>query len=165
MRNSIKYTAAAVIAAIIAGACDSSEALQPAKGQCATIVNSSEDAISGELVIKFRPELGDLLDKAGLTTKSAAGERRFGRLGINTVDELMDIIGGYEFERVFPVDPRTEETARKEGLHLWYIVRFDENTDVVEAARKLSGLGELSKIEYSKTVRKMSDTRPVPFSP
>ena len=118
MRNSIKYTAAAVIAAIIAGACDSSEALRPAKGQCATIVNSPEDAISGELVIKFRPELGDLLDKAGLATRSAAGERRFGRLGINTVDDLMEIIGGYEFERVFPVDPRTEETARQEGLHL-----------------------------------------------
>ncbi len=165
MRNSIKYTAAAVIAAIIAGACDSSEALRPAKGQCATIVNSPEDAISGELVIKFRPELGDLLDKAGLATRSAAGERRFGRLGINTVDDLMEIIGGYEFERVFPVDPRTEETARQEGLHLWYIVRFDEKTDVVEAARKLSELGELSKIEYSKTLRKMTDSKPVPFSP
>ncbi|MGM9739802.1 MAG: S8 family peptidase, partial [Candidatus Cryptobacteroides sp.] len=130
----------------------------------ATIVNSPEGAIAGELIIKFRPELSDLLDKACLT-KSGAGERKLARLGINTVDDLMEIIGGYEFERIFPVDPRSEELTRKEGLHLWYIVRFDENTDVIEAARKLASLGELSKVEYNKEIMRNNSAKAVPFSP
>lgn len=132
-------------------------------GRKAVIVNTSDEAIPGELLIKFRPELTGLLDQAGLT-KSSTGEMKLERLGIRNVDDLMDIIGGYEFERVFPVNPKTEETARKEGLHLWYIVRFDEGTDVEEAASRLSALGELSKVEYSKYLKRSESASAVPFA-
>ena len=129
----------------------------------AVIVNTPVDAISGELLIKFRPELSDLLDKAALT-KSGLTEKKLERLGITTVDDLMNVIGGYEFERVFPVDPRHEERTREEGLHLWYIVRFDENTDVKTAAQKLSQLGELSKIQYSRELKRSATTKAIPAS-
>lgn len=130
----------------------------------AVIVNTPVDAISGELLIKFRPELTDLLDKAALT-KSGTPQQKLERLGITTVDDLMNLIGGYEFERVFPVDVRHEERTRQEGLHLWYVVRFDENTDVVTAAKKLSQLGELSKIQYSRELKRSATTKAVPFNP
>lgn len=132
-------------------------------GGKAVIVNSSNEAIPGELIIKFKPELTEMLDKAGLT-KASSSDNKLERLGIRSVDDLMDIIGGYEFERVFPVNPETEAVARKEGLHLWYVVRFSENTDVVEAATKLSRLGELSKIEYNKQLKRAVNTKSVPFS-
>lgn len=133
----------------------------------AIIVNNAEDALDGELIIKFRPELSNLLDQAGIGTKSGSADNKLRRLGIRNVDDLMDIIGGYEFERVFPVNPATEETTRKEGLHLWYIVRFDKNTDVQDAASKLSRLGELSKIQFQKTLKKVSHTgiKTTPFEP
>ena len=124
----------------------------PQNGTEVPIVNTPEGAQSGELLIKFRPEVSDLLDKAPITR--SAGMCRMTRSGIRTVDELMEIIGGYELERVFPVDSRYEERTRKEGLHLWYIVRFDENRDVEEVALQLSQVGELAKIEYSKEIKR-----------
>lgn len=139
------------------------EVIDESIGSGARIVNTPDGAIAGQLLIKFKPELTDLLDQAGLTRASSA-DNKLRRLGITTVDDLMDVIGGYEFERVFPVNPKTEETARKEGLHLWYIVRFDENTDVAEAARKLSRLGELSKVEYSKYLKRNATADAVPFA-
>lgn len=45
------------------------------------------------------------------------------RSGIPSTDEVLDILGGYHFERIFPVDSRNEERTRTAGLHLWYLVK------------------------------------------
>ena len=65
----------------------------PQNGTEVPIVNTPEGAQSGELLIKFRPEVSDLLDKAPITR--SAGMCRMTRSGIRTVDELMEIIGGF----------------------------------------------------------------------
>lgn len=119
------------------------------------IVNTPDDAQTGELLIKFRPEVSALLDQAQAATRAAGvNNGKMTRSGVTTVDELMTLIGDYELERVFPVDARHEERTRKNGLHLWYIVHFDQNADIEEVAQKLSQLGELSKIQYSKSIRR-----------
>lgn len=126
----------------------------------AYIVNSPEGAVAGEILVKFRPEISELLDRA--QTRSGAGGAMT-RTGINTVDELMDIIGGYRVERVFPLDMRHEERTRKSGLHLWYSVKFDEGADIEQVARELSQLGELSKVEYSREIKRASVAKPTPL--
>ena len=74
------------------------------------------DVLEGELLVRFDSRVAEILDKAGLT-KSGPG-KSMTRSGILSVDEILDLVDGYQIERVFPVDVRSEEKARNEGLHL-----------------------------------------------
>ena len=89
--------------------------------------------------------MSEILDRTLKVATRSGGAMT--RSGIPSTDEVLDILGTYHFERIFPVDPRNEERTRTAGLHLWYRVKFDENTDVKEAARRLSQLGEVSKVQ------------------
>ena len=115
------------------------------------------DAVEGEVLVKFVPEMTELLDKA-FATRAAGGTRS----GIPSTDEVLEILNTYKFERVFPVDPRTEERTREAGLHLWYRVCFDENVDVAVAMERLSKLGEISKMQCNRRIyRAGNGKRPV----
>lgn len=164
MKN-IQFIVAGTLALALT-ACAASDELAdniPQAQPSAPIVNTADGAESGELLVKFRPEVSAMLDKAQAATR-AAGNGPMTRSGITTVDELMEIVGGYELERVFPLDARHEERTRKNGLHLWYLVHFDKDADVEEVARKFSQLGELAKIEYSKELKRAQRGMPVPAS-
>lgn len=110
------------------------------------------DAEAGELLIKFKPEMTDILDQT-VAAASRSG-RAASRSGIPSTDEVLDILGGYQFERVFPVDEATEERTRKAGLHLWYIVKFDENTSLQKAANELKKLGEVSAVQCNHRIKR-----------
>lgn len=126
----------------------------------AVIVDSPQGAVAGELIIKFRPEVSPKLDQAPTTRSN--GANIVTRSGITDLDQVLDLIGSYHIERIFPQNNR-EETTRESGLHLWYLVKFDERTDVTEAARKLSQLGELAKIQYSHRVERTAVRPAVPL--
>ena len=115
-------------------------------------------AADGELLIKFVPEMSDILDQ---TLTRAGGVST--RSGIPSTDEVLNILGTYHFERVFPVDPRTEQRTREAGMHLWYTVRFDKNTDLKEAASQLRKLGEISKIQSNPTIQRAYDPKKKPL--
>lgn len=123
----------------------------------------SDDVVAGQLLVRFDPRVSDVLDNAGLTKSGPASS--MSRSGVLSVDEILDLVEGYEIERVFPMDLRTEETARKEGLHLWYVVRFSESYSVEDVAARLSLLGEVSRIEYNRTLKRASEEKPVPLTP
>lgn len=112
-------------------------------------VNIHEEATEGELLVKFVPEMTDILDKE--LNSCSVGSRS----GIPSTDEVLTILGAYHFERVFPVNPQTEERTREAGLHLWYVVRFDEGTDLKTAMERLSKLGEVSKVQCNRTLHKI----------
>lgn len=117
------------------------------------------DIVDGEILVKFVPEMTNLLDKA-FATRSAGGAAT--RSGIPSTDEVLEILNAYRFERVFPVDVRTEERTREAGLHLWYKVCFDEGVDVAYAMEQLSRLGEISKMQCNRRIyRADSGKRPV----
>ena len=120
-----------------------------------------EDATEGELLIKFVPEMTDVLDQMAETAAPTMT-----RSGIPSTDEVLRILGGYELERVFPVDPRHEERARANGMHLWYIVRFDKATDLKVAVSSLRQLGEVSKIQCNTTLKRVDNPsrKPVAIS-
>lgn len=113
------------------------------------------DAIDGELLIKFSPEMTAILDNYFVTRAAVAGKAT--RSGIPSTDEVLSILGAYSFERVFPVDPRTEERTREAGLHLWYKVCFDENVDLDAAIKQLAKLGEISKIQCNKRIYRIDN--------
>ena len=143
MKKKFLYTA---LFALMLAACSEQELTeQPSTPIGGTEVQLPTDVTSGELLIKFDPAMSEILDR---TLKVAT--RRGGamtRSGIPSTDEVLDILGTYHFERIFPVDAKNEERTRAAGLHLWYRVKFDENTDLREAANRLGKLGEISKVQ------------------
>ncbi len=108
-----------------------------------------DGATAGEVIIKFAPEMEDILDQ---TMTRSGGEAT--RSGIPSTDEVLDILGAYSFERVFPVDSSTEARTREAGLHLWYIVRFDEGEDLQQAFERLSKLGEVDKLQCNRPIER-----------
>ena len=113
------------------------------------------DAEAGELLIKFSPEMSDILDQAQLS-KTRSGKAT--RSGIPSTDEVLAILGSYSFERVFPVDANTEARTRQAGLHLWYTVKFDKGTDLKAAAERLKQLGEISKVQTNGRIKRAYST-------
>lgn len=126
-------------------------------------IQIAEDALEGELLVRFDPAVSEVLDKAGLTKSGPGAPMR--RSGILSVDEILDLVDGYHIERVFPIDPRSEDKARNEGLHLWYLVRFSDAHPVEKVAADLSQLGEVSRVEGNRILKRASDRKAVPLTP
>lgn len=150
MKKHFLYTA---VFALFMVSCAENELIeQPATNDTEKEVFIPADAEAGELLIKFKPEMTDILDQT-MSRASRSGAAA-SRSGIPSTDEVLDILGGYHFERVFPVDKKNEERTRKAGLHLWYLVKFDENTDLKEAARKLSKLGDITNVQCNHRIKR-----------
>lgn len=114
------------------------------------VVKLPDDAVNGELFIKFKPEVEDILEAANVI--SVKGVRT--RSNIPSVDQILNIAGSYTFERVFPVDKRNEDRTRKTGLHLWYIVRFDKDADLEKVANDMASLAEVATVEYNREIKR-----------
>ena len=120
------------------------------------------DAVPGQLLVRFDARVADVLDKAGLTRCGSSAPMT--RSGVLSVDEILDLVDGYHIERVFPVDKRNEAKAREEGLHLWYVVKFDDDVPVHEVAGRLARLGEVSCVEYNRTLKKANTSKATPLT-
>lgn len=153
-----KYILSALLCASVLFSCSDSETLvsesNGGNNGNAAIVNIPDGAVSGELFIKFKPEVEDVLDKANALSRSG----RMSRSSIPSVDEILDIAGAYEFQRVFPIDKRHEDRTRKCGLHLWYLVKFDESMDVRKVAEDMSKLAEVATVEYNHAIKRSYQT-------
>lgn len=99
----------------------------------------------------------DILDRT--MTRATGSGGAMTRSGIPSTDEVLEILGGYHFERIFPIDSKNEERTRIAGLHLWYQVKFDEDTDLQEAAKRLSALGEISKVQGNQRIKRAYDVK------
>lgn len=105
------------------------------------IIHASDNAGRGRLIVRFGDEALACLEQ-NIPTRS--GEP-LARSGIGTVDSVLDELGVCSLERVFPLVPKFEQEARQAGLHRWYIVHFSDDTDLDEAALRLSALGEVKE--------------------
>ena len=117
----------------------------------------------GELFVKFDPYVCEIVESAATRTRSGEALTRSGLLPL---DEVLDLVGGYRLERVFPVDSRTEERTREAGLHQWYLVRFSGEHSAAEVAERLSQLGEVQKTSLNRTIRRAynAEKRAMPLS-
>ena len=150
-----KFFYIAMVALALTGCADNLSGIDSSDGKTNEVVIPA-DAENGELLIKFSPEMSDILDQAQstMTRAGVAGTRS----GIPSTDEVLDILGSYSFKRVFPVDEKTEARTREAGLHLWYTVKFDKNTDLKVAAERLKQLGEISKVQTNGRIKRAYKT-------
>ena len=148
-----KFFYIAMVALVLTGCSDSLSTIDSSEGKADITIPS--DAEAGELLIKFAPEMSSILDQAQMSkTRSGMATRS----GIPSTDEVLDILGSYSFERVFPVDANTEARTREAGLHLWYTVKFDKSTDLKAAAERLEQLGEVTKVQTNGRIKRAYNT-------
>ena len=117
-----------------------------------------ESCIAGEILVKFSPEVAAIIEESGAVRANAT------RSGIGSVDELLDIIGGFELSRVFPVDKRHEERTVRDGLHCWYVVRYSSDYTVEEVSRRFAQLGEVHKVDVNRTIKRANTKKAMPLS-
>lgn len=160
MKRSIYVIAAAML--FVAAACSVEEpVIGGHEDMSPELPSVTDDTVQGELFVCFQPYVSEILDKAGITKSVGASSSRSGVL---SVDEVLDLVKGYEIERVFPMNSRTETEARKAGLHLWYVVRFSDEFSVDKVAEDLSRLGEVSRVEYNRTIKRASSQKGQPLT-
>ena len=148
-----KFFYIAMVALALTGCSDSLSTIDSSEDKADITIPS--DAEAGELLIKFAPEMSSILDQAQMS-KTRSGKAT--RSGIPSTDEVLDILGSYSFERVFPVDANTEARTREAGLHLWYTVKFDKSTDLKAAAERLKQLGEVTKVQTNGRIKRAYNT-------
>ena len=120
--------------------------------------SEGEAYASGEIFVKFSPEVADMLEEAGVVCSELS------RSGVGSIDALLDIVGGFEISRVFPVDVRHEARTVRDGLNLWYVVRYNSDYSAEEVARRFSQLGEVQKVDVNRTIKRANTRKAIPLS-
>ena len=120
--------------------------------------SQNEAYSAGEVLVKFTPDVAAMLEEAGVVRSTIT------RSGVNSVDELLDLVGGFEISRVFPRDDRHEERTVRDGLNLWYIVRYSNDYSVEEVSRRFSQLGEVQKVDVNRTIKRANTRKAQPLS-
>ena len=131
-------------------------AAPPVTGDSAKVVNSATDAHEGVLIVRFDEDAVAMLEQHA--RHSAATRSAVTRSGISDVDCIFDRLDVTSFDRVFP-QGKYEDDTRTAGLHRWYVLRFNPEADLEEAAAALAGVAEISTVQYSKRICRMFDNK------
>ncbi|MEP2771515.1 MAG: S8 family serine peptidase [Fulvivirga sp.] len=102
----------------------------------------------GVVKVKFAETMNTTLNTMPTTMKVQKGQALV--TGISSFDNAAIQTTAYGMERLFPFNPQYEHKLRKHGLHLWYKVAIDENTDVTQAKVIFSQLNEIEIAEVER---------------
>ncbi len=104
------------------------------------ILLTEAGAEAGQLAVKVTPEKASEIEAAKTRTGGT-------RSGVASIDRSLDRIDAGSFRRLIR-DPRFEADLQAAGLHLWYKVCFDEEQELVAAARELAASEDIQWVEY-----------------
>lgn len=153
MKYRVLYFATLALA-ILFSACDDGEIPAPTPDEPQIVA----PYVEGEVIVKFTAEVADMVATAEATRGAVT------RSGSVALDEVLEAIEGYELERVFPIDERTEERTREQGLHQWYVVRFGADCKAEQVAERLQKLGEVQAVDFNRTIKRAYRTKATPLS-
>lgn len=105
----------------------------------------------GVIKVKFEESMTTTLSQMRVQTRGKTLST-----GITNFDQTASTIKAVRMERLIPEcpNPTLEAKHRKAGLHLWYVVEFDQSVDAkaaAEAIKKVSGVKTV-EIERLKTI-------------
>jgi subtilisin family serine protease len=104
-----------------------------------------EEFEPGTVIIKADDTLTAILEQA-----SATGEVK---TKSDPLNEVFNAIGTTHFERLFPYEEEFEERTRHDGLHRYYIIRYDENTPRTKAQEELREVKGVMNVSRPHKVR------------
>ncbi len=122
------------------------------------IANSSDNALQDQIVVKFTNEGLRKIESIVLSSPARA-------IKATKVDALLGGIGISKVEPVFNVNSKNSERAKKGGLHLWYVLYFDEAKDVNDVAAQLANNDIVSVVEFSTKYIKNTTGKTVSYNP
>ncbi|MBO4923072.1 MAG: S8 family serine peptidase [Bacteroidales bacterium] len=100
--------------------------------------------IPGSAEVRFTPEMTAMIEEAlasgSLVTKSVSVNEVFASLGVSSL------------ERIFPYAGEYEERTRREGLHRWYRVKFDDDIPFTKSEAAFSGLDGVEVFEPERSI-------------
>lgn len=165
MQNSHKFL---TLAALLLAACttdpmqeDPATDYRPETVADAKICNTSSGAVKGKMIVKFNESAISTLEEA--STRAASTRSAMTRSGIESLDEILASLHITSLERVFPAG-KQEERTRAAGLHRWYVLDFDEEQDLDEAARRLADVAEITTLQFCMERKKAFDDKVYPFT-
>lgn len=101
--------------------------------------------VPGSAEVRFSPEMTEMIEETlvsgSLVTKSAGLNEVFVSLGVTSL------------ERIFPYAGEYEDRTRREGLHRWYRVKFDEDIPLTKSAAAFGSLDGVEVFEPERTVK------------
>jgi len=130
------------LVALFASSCvkdiTSEPAVQPEQSVAKKIMNTSDGAVAGELILFVNAETADLWAQADSATRS----------GIDSLDALAVEYGVESIEPVFNLKINADK-KREMNLHRWFVVKFNEEAELDVVAEKFAEIREVSRIEFA----------------
>ena len=120
---------------------DNIESITVEQAQSAKIIRLSDSNVGGSMIIYFDEEATTRVE-AGVTRSAST------RSGIDQLDQVLDQVGATRIERLFIPD-KFEDKLRAEGMHRWYLVKFDADADLDKAAELFASVAEVERVQYN----------------
>ncbi len=105
------------------------------------IVNGSDGCVRGAMLVRFETSAESRL--AECATRSGAT-----RTGMAGVDAVLNDVNGYAVEPVFVITEKNRAKMHEAGLHLWYEIKFDENSDIDAIATRLAEVADVQTVQF-----------------
>ncbi len=103
-------------------------------------VNTSDDAVKGELIIYVDDEAAERILTAECATRSGSA-----------IDAIAAEIGATEIKPVFNLNINGE-VKRARGMHRWFTVEFPEDVNLEVAAQSLAAVEAVERVQFSTKV-------------
>ena len=109
----------------------------------AKFVNTSEGASKGELILY----VDDATAQKWMNAKEAT------RSGNAALDQVAEELGAESIEQLFNLSINAEKKIER-GMHRWFIVKFDAELNIDQAATKYAELSEVSRVQFSTAIKR-----------
>lgn len=109
------------------------------------------DVVQGQLIIKLAEE--PEVDAKGTVAVTRSGGTALFNTGFAKFDEAINGLATTSMDRVFPIDNRYEARTRGAGMHLWYVIKYDESTAATRAASQVYNTGAVTAVEPVRRVK------------
>ena len=116
---------------------------QSEKSVEAKFVNTSEGAVNGELLL--------YVDDA--TAQSWMGAKEATRSGNIALDQVAEEIGAESIEQLFNMSINAEKKIER-GMHRWFVVKFDQEMNLDQAATKYAEMAQVSRVEFCTSINR-----------
>ncbi len=134
------------------------------KDATSKISNSPQDALPGELVVRFSGSAAEQIESSAIYTKAAADNATITRSGVATIDDALTAIEAISIEPLFAINVEMELRAREAGLHKWYVIEFNDRIDLQAAATTLSRIDAVEIVQFNEVLKPTYNKEVYPYS-
>ncbi len=111
------------------------------------LINQPAEAQQGTLLVYFSDNAVNELEES--VAQATRANTVATRSGIVAVDDILARINVSSLRRVFPYTAKHEARTRAAGLHKWYVLNFDQEVNLEEAALELAGVAEVKQVQFN----------------